>query len=481
MSFLDHFDDMHRNLFRSASTELELDRGHYLLRRGEPGGDIYLVQDGSLEVVDRRASPEVILAVLHPGAVVGEMAFLDDSPRSADVRAADSVTVRRWAKEDLRQLLHRQPILAAQFYEGVAREAADRMRALNTSAVTGGVAAGEGGNRAGLERTRHEVGRLTELTKEALLDAETRLRQDPADAAGRRGVTAALDHLQRELHHLFTNMPEPELAAEGARLLARELHPYLVRSALADRCIRRNQGVSGTAEVLAHVLVNRASGDGHLGELLDRWLLDRPTFQAFRDAGRTLVDIVHQHVPRHRNRRVLVLNAGTGSVVAALSARLADAPTVVTVVDQSREALAFLDAGVTLRPRKVELQTLQENLVEVALGRARHSFPPQDVILAHGLVEYMPDRIALSLLRATSRHLADGGCLVVTGLIASDDHHLLDRLLGWPSVRRRPERLVRLFQRAGLDPMRVEDGVGEPLLVVKARAVRSVARTLNPF
>jgi extracellular factor (EF) 3-hydroxypalmitic acid methyl ester biosynthesis protein len=465
MSFLAHFDEPHLDRFMAVSEELRLDRGTYLLRRGEPGGDIFLVEDGALEVVDRRATPEVILAVLDAGAVVGEMAFLDDAPRSADVRAATETRVRRWAKEDLRALLARDPGLAARFFESVARTAASRVRTLSTSAVTGGVQASSA---LGLARIRSDVDELAGRTKEALLDAETRLRQSPGAPVGTESIVAALERLQADLRELFASYAEEDMATEAARLLRRELHPYLVRSALAERCIRRVQGVTGTAEVLAHVLVDTPSGDGQLGEVLDRWLLDRPTLAAFRQAREVLVDTLLAALPRHRNRRALLLNAGTGSLVAAACTRAADAPTVLTIVDQSREALAFLDAGIATRPRTVELQTVQENLVEVALGRARHRFPPQDVIVAHGLLEYMPDRIALSLLETAARMLAPEGHLVLTALTPSGDHVLLDRLLGWPTVRRSGERIQRLLDRAGLDATWIPD-LPDPLVVVQGR------------
>ena len=80
---------------------LRLDEGDHLLRRGAKGGDIYLVEAGSLEVVDMRQSPEIILDVLGPGRIVGEMGFVDEAPRSADVRALEDATVRHWTRESL--------------------------------------------------------------------------------------------------------------------------------------------------------------------------------------------------------------------------------------------------------------------------------------------------------------------------------------------------------------------------------------------
>ena len=105
MKFLKQFDVQNQEILRNSARILRLDPGQYLLRRGDPGGDIYVVQTGTLEVVDTRSTPEVILAYLEPGDVVGEMAFVDDSPRSADVRAGGLVQILHWPRDDMHRLL----------------------------------------------------------------------------------------------------------------------------------------------------------------------------------------------------------------------------------------------------------------------------------------------------------------------------------------------------------------------------------------
>ncbi|MCA9567875.1 MAG: cyclic nucleotide-binding domain-containing protein, partial [Myxococcales bacterium] len=96
MAFMDAFTDEQRSLFESTADVLDVRRGEYLLRKGEPGGDLFLLREGTLEAVDTRSSPEVILAVMTAGKVVGELSFLDGSPRSMDVRVAEDAKVLRW-------------------------------------------------------------------------------------------------------------------------------------------------------------------------------------------------------------------------------------------------------------------------------------------------------------------------------------------------------------------------------------------------
>jgi CRP-like cAMP-binding protein/SAM-dependent methyltransferase len=452
MSFLDRFTAEQRRLFEGAASTLEIPKGQYLLRRGEPGGDVYLVQKGACEVVDSRSTPEVILRTLEEGTFVGEMAFIDDSPRSADVRAAQDSVVLHWARDDLRSLLARQPALASAFYESVARQAADRVRYLTTTAIAGASTRTEGRTNApGLSRVREDARRIAESTKEQFLECDQRLRQDATDKVAQQKLRDVLDKLQEEVQLLFTTNPEPESCKAAARILTRELHPYLVRSSLAERCIRKKEGIGGAADVLAHVLVDSAAGDGQFGEIMDRWLLDRPMLKAMRSFREPVLDVVSGNLPRHRNRRVLVVNAGTGSLVASLAHVVGQAPTVLTVMDQSKDALAYLDAGLTMRPKSVELKTVQENLAAFAMGRQRVQLPPQDAIVLHGLLEYMPERIAISLLNVCRTFLAPGGTLAVCALGPSDDHELFDWLLGWSTIRRSTEAMRRIYAAAGLD------------------------------
>lgn len=465
MSFLDRFTEAHRTLFESVASNIELPRGAYLIRRGEPGGDIFLLKTGNLEVVDSRSTPEVILAVLSPGVVVGEMAFVDDSPRSADVRAASEAIVLQWRRDDLRALLKRETAFAAAFYETIARLAAERVRTVTTNAVAGGMSGRRGAPRAGLTRVSDEARQLAEDTKDALVDVEGRLRADATDKVAQAQIYTVLDRLESGLQALFTAHPESEAAEEAARVVGRELNPYLVRSSLAERCLRRPQSFCASPDILAHVFVNAPGGDGQVGELLDRWLLDRPTLRALRSLRHPIVEAVHQRVPSHRNRRVLLLHAGTGSLVAGLAQRLADRPTVLTVVDQSRDALAYLDAGIA--PKSVALEPLQEAFVPFALGRTRHNIPAQDAIIVYGLAEYLPDRLLVALLQTASRLLVPDGLLLFTALAPSPDATLLDRLLDWPTIRREEEHIRRVAEGAGLVGAVLESGT-LPAIIVSA-------------
>jgi signal transduction histidine kinase len=64
-----------------------------VLREGDPGDSLYVVLDGELEVTKRQGSQDVLLAVYEPGQFFGEMALLEQAPRSASVRTLRESTL----------------------------------------------------------------------------------------------------------------------------------------------------------------------------------------------------------------------------------------------------------------------------------------------------------------------------------------------------------------------------------------------------
>ena len=58
--------------------------GHILFAEGEAGREMFILLDGSLEVVKANR----VITTIRPGESVGEMALIDELPRSATVRAA---------------------------------------------------------------------------------------------------------------------------------------------------------------------------------------------------------------------------------------------------------------------------------------------------------------------------------------------------------------------------------------------------------
>jgi CRP-like cAMP-binding protein len=61
--------------------------GDAVFLEGHPGAEMYIIEDGQVEIVRRRADEERRLMVLEPGDFFGEMSLLEDMPRTATARA----------------------------------------------------------------------------------------------------------------------------------------------------------------------------------------------------------------------------------------------------------------------------------------------------------------------------------------------------------------------------------------------------------
>lgn len=105
--------------------------GEVLFSAGEPGDGFYVIESGRVQISAPVTGGERLLATLGPGDSVGEMAVLDDAPRSATARAETDTETRHMSRDELLQVLEKQPNLAL----SLIREFSNRMRTLNTKYV----------------------------------------------------------------------------------------------------------------------------------------------------------------------------------------------------------------------------------------------------------------------------------------------------------------------------------------------------------
>ena len=111
----------------------EVARGEYVTREGDAGDAMYVIVAGTFEVRATWADGgEARLGEMRRGEYFGEIALLEQSPRTASVCAMMDGTIASLAREDLRWLLDRHPQLAAALLAGlrtrIAWSAARRQR-----------------------------------------------------------------------------------------------------------------------------------------------------------------------------------------------------------------------------------------------------------------------------------------------------------------------------------------------------------------
>ncbi|MFQ5408766.1 MAG: CoA-binding protein [Anaerolineales bacterium] len=109
--FADMLDDDIERLCEMVE-EVALRPGEELFAEGSPGDRAYVIEDGEVEIIKHSSGREVLLAVRESGEVIGEMSLLEDTPRTASVRARSAVRLLAIHKEQLDELLNASPSAA---------------------------------------------------------------------------------------------------------------------------------------------------------------------------------------------------------------------------------------------------------------------------------------------------------------------------------------------------------------------------------
>lgn len=123
-----YFVERERDQVESLGEIVKMSEGSYLIREGELDSALFAVEDGHLEVVIVRNGEERIVASVGPGEVLGEVSFIDDSPRSVSVRAVEETTVRSWDKKKLSSELASRPELLSKFAVAMSELLVERLR-----------------------------------------------------------------------------------------------------------------------------------------------------------------------------------------------------------------------------------------------------------------------------------------------------------------------------------------------------------------
>jgi CRP-like cAMP-binding protein len=82
-----------------------------IFSENEPGSELYIIQRGVVKISKIVEDNEVLLALLKPGDIFGEMALLENKPRSASAIANEDVTVMAVNKSNFERMVQTQPQL----------------------------------------------------------------------------------------------------------------------------------------------------------------------------------------------------------------------------------------------------------------------------------------------------------------------------------------------------------------------------------
>jgi len=118
---------------------LEIKAGDYVFREGELGTEMYIINEGKVEILNQVGDEEQVLAILEKGDFFGEMSVLEDLPRAASARAATDIRLLQINGSTFDQLLQGNPEIAVRMMRKLSRrlrETDEMLRSIMGTKVT---------------------------------------------------------------------------------------------------------------------------------------------------------------------------------------------------------------------------------------------------------------------------------------------------------------------------------------------------------
>ncbi len=103
-------------------------KGDIIFCEYEPGDTFYLIQSGSVAIMRILGEIEKTIDILYPGEVFGEMAILEEAPRSATAIAHEKVKALEFNRENFEVLMMGNPQIALKLLKLFTKRIYDQNR-----------------------------------------------------------------------------------------------------------------------------------------------------------------------------------------------------------------------------------------------------------------------------------------------------------------------------------------------------------------
>jgi CRP-like cAMP-binding protein len=114
--------------FLELAERVSVKPGDKIVRQDEPGDCLFILLSGQASVIHTKDGKQFELATLKAGDFFGEIALVDEGPRSADVEAVEESTLLRIPQGVLRALAGVYPSAAFKLLIAIGRVLVSRLR-----------------------------------------------------------------------------------------------------------------------------------------------------------------------------------------------------------------------------------------------------------------------------------------------------------------------------------------------------------------
>ncbi len=111
--------------------------GEIIVRQGETGNCMYVVQDGQVEAVDQSDDRDVVLRTLGRNDFFGEMALFEKDMRTVTIRAVGTARVLTIDRKQFLRGIHEDPSLAMRVIKTMSHRISDLTGKLGKYEQTG--------------------------------------------------------------------------------------------------------------------------------------------------------------------------------------------------------------------------------------------------------------------------------------------------------------------------------------------------------
>lgn len=130
--FFSKLSNWHLKQINEVFYERTYQDGEFIFEQGQPGAALFLIEDGQVAIqANNKTDGPLQLALLPKGQFLGELALLDETPRSASAIAVGPTKLLALYRKDLEIFSLTKPEIAVEIYRALSGVVGDRLKATN--------------------------------------------------------------------------------------------------------------------------------------------------------------------------------------------------------------------------------------------------------------------------------------------------------------------------------------------------------------